>query len=314
MNSADFVVNSIIHIADTLRNISLDAESISGAVDLLCSTDLPVVCSGVGKSGFIAAKLVATLNSFGICAVFLNPTDALHGDLGCVADGSVVVLFSNSGTTSELRSLLPALQLRDCKIISVVSDGKAPLAEAATHAITYGKLTEIDELGLAPTTSTVIQLALADAIAAATSRERNFTRHSFYRNHPAGALGKRLMKVEALMRQNDNLPLVAGHSPLTEVFATISAKRIGCTCVVDADGRLIGIITDGDIRRGIEQKIDIYNSFAADLMQKSPRTAKIGEYVEQLMKKDDFLGRHFIVPVVDDDHILRGVLVSIDLI
>lgn len=303
-----------MHFAKTLESISLDDAELSGALEKLVSTELPVVCSGVGKSGFIAAKLVATLNSLGIRANFLNPTDALHGDLGMVADGSVVVLLSNSGTTAELCNLIPSLQARGCSLIAVVSNENNALARAATYVLNYGAVTEADELGLAPTTSTVVQLALVDSIAVATSRARKFKRDDFFRNHPSGALGKRMMKARALMRQGENLPIVLADSPLEEALAMISAKRIGCTCVVDDAGRLVGLITDGDIRRALKSKIDIYSSKAADVMHGQAQTARLDEYVEDLMKADEYFGRHFTVPVLNDQQILCGILVSIDLI
>lgn len=309
-----FVREGLVHFADTLRAINLDERALSGALDLLIATRLPVVCSGVGKSGFIAAKLVATLNSLGVKALYLNPTDALHGDLGVVADESVVILISNSGSTVELRNLAPALTLRNCKIISIVSNRHSPLAKAATCVLDYGKITEVDEHALAPTTSTVVQLALADILAATVSRARGLKPNDFYRNHPAGALGKRLMRVDALMRTGEGLPTVRNDSPLTEVLSVIGAKHIGCTCVVDENECLLGLITDGDIRRGLERRIDVYAGVAADIMQREPRTARLGEFIEHLMQENDYLGRHFTIPVVNDSDRLQGIIVSIDLI
>lgn len=314
MSSAKSIQNSLAHFAETLASIPLDEKELSGTIKKLAATQLPVICSGVGKSGFIAAKLAATLNSLDIQATFLNPTDALHGDLGIVADGSIVILISNSGTTLELRNLAPSLQDRNCQVISIVSDEQSPLAKSANHVLNYGKVSEVDEFGLAPTTSTVVQLAIVDALAAEASRARNFQKNDFFRNHPSGALGKRMMKVEALMRQGESLPVVVADSPLEETLATISAKRMGCACVVDEAGRLVGLITDGDIRHALENRIDIYSSKAADVMQAQPQTARLGEYVEDLMQADEYLGRHFTVPILDSQHVLCGVLVSIDLI
>lgn len=310
----DFVRNGLAHFARTLEGITLDETELSGALRLLIDTAHPVVCSGVGKSGFIAAKLVATLNSLGVRATYLNPTDALHGDMGFVADGSIVILISNSGTTAELKNLVPSLQARACKIISIVSNPDSALARSATHTIAYGAVQEADEHGLAPTTSTVVQLALSDILAAAVSRARAFHPNDFYRNHPAGALGKRLMKVEALMRTGEQLPVVSPDTPLLQVLASITRKHIGCTCVTDPEGRLCGLVTDGDIRRALERRVDVHSGRATDVMSPNPQIAQMGEMVEKLMQKNDFLGRHFTVPVVDDAHILRGVLVSIDLI
>lgn len=314
LESAEFFREGLAHFSSTLSNISLDETALRGALHALTSTELPVICSGVGKSGFIAAKLVATFNSLGVRAAYLNPTDALHGDLGVVADRSIVILISNSGNTIELRNLVPSLNARECQIISLVSSSSSFLAKAATYVLDYGAVTEVDEYSLAPTTSTVVQLAMADILAAAVSRARGFEPSDFYRNHPAGALGKRLMKVETLMRKGDAVPRVAADSTLIEVLGVITAKHVGCTCVTNEEGRLVGFITDGDIRRELENRIDIYASTAASIMQIKPKTARLGDYVEKMMKKHDYLGRHFTVPVVDDNEVLQGLLVSIDLI
>ena len=314
VNAASFVRKGLALFGNSLARIDLDETALQGALDLMTSTELPVVCSGVGKSGFIAAKLVATLNSLGVRAAYLNPTDALHGDLGAVADKSVVILISNSGRTTELRNLIPSLQSRECKIISLVSSGSSPLAKVATHVLSYGAVDEVDEHGLAPTTSTVVQLAMADALAAAVSRARRFKPNDFYRNHPAGALGKRLMKVDALMRRGDHVPKVTAESTMIETLGAITAKHVGCTCVIDAGGRLVGLITDGDIRRELEKRVDIYATTASEIMQTQPQTAQLGDYVEQMLKKHEYLDRHFTVPVIDTDRTLYGLLVSIDLI
>jgi arabinose-5-phosphate isomerase len=314
VDPAVFVRKGMSHFAKTLEAISLDETEIIGVTETVLRTELPVLCSGVGKSGFIAAKLAATFNSLGVRASFLNPTDALHGDLGIVETGSVVILISNSGSTSELCNLLPSLHDRSCQIIAIVSNGTSRLAKGATHVLDYGAVIEADEHGLAPTTSTVVQLALADALAAAISRARNFTQGDFFRNHPAGALGKRLMRVDALMRVGEQLPTVPVDSPLTDVLATISAKLVGSACVVDEAGRLVGLITDGDVRRALENRIDLYSHTALDIMKREPQTARLGDFVEDLVKSDDLLGRHFTVPVLDDDQMLCGILVSIDLI
>lgn len=314
MKLGELVRDGISHFAETLRKIEIEEAALEGALTLLASTQLPVICTGVGKSGLIAAKFVATLNSLGLRATFLNPTDALHGDLGFVVDESPVVMFSNSGATLELRNLLPALQARNCRIISIVSNGNSPLAKVAAHVLNYGAIEEIDEHRLAPTTSTVVQLAIAETLAATVSRARGFQQSDFHRNHPAGALGKRLMSVEALMRQGSDLPRVRSESPLVDVLATISAKRIGCTCVVDDAGKLAGLITDGDIRHALEKRIDVYGSVAGDIMRVDPQVARPGMRIEDLLEDSKYLARHFTIPIVDEAHMLLGIVVSIDLI
>ncbi|MEX0372788.1 KpsF/GutQ family sugar-phosphate isomerase [Spiribacter roseus] len=311
---SSFVQQALLAFSETVRDIKLDENELNGALKLLLATRLPVVCSGVGKSGFIAAKFAATLNSLGIQAIYLNPTDALHGDLGIVASECVVIVISNSGSTDELRALVPWLVARRCEIICITSRRKSPLANVATVCLDYGPVNEIDEYELAPTTSTVVQLALSDALAAAASRARGLKEKDFLQNHPAGTLGKRLMQVDHLMRTGVRLPKVKNTSPVTEVLAVISEKLIGCTCVVDDHDRLLGLITDGDIRRALEGHVDIYRNRSESIMQCQPRTARLGTMVKDLIQEDDYFGRHFTIPVVDADRRLHGVIVSIDLI
>lgn len=300
--------------SDTLSRIHIDRLQLAASLRWIVESRDPIVCTGVGKSGFIGAKMAASLNSLGIRAVYLNPTDALHGDLGIVASGSVVLLISNSGNTSELLRLIPALRARSCRMIAVVGDSESRLAKSCNVVLAYGATTEVDEHGLAPTTSTVVQLAIADALASAASRLKGYRETDFHSNHPAGSLGKRLMKVEDLMRYGNRLPIVDESSKITDALIAMTSKGIGCVCIIDSKGRLEGLLTDGDIRRAIVQRIDLYSSFVGNLMQRSPQVALIGDRVENLLHQDGFLGRHFTIPVLDPDRHLKGVLVSIDLI
>jgi arabinose-5-phosphate isomerase len=311
---SNYLRGSLTRLADTLRDIELDEHALKGAIDLMLGTSIPIVCSGVGKSGFIAAKLVATLNSLSVRAVYLNPTDALHGDLGLVDDGSVVILISNSGSTAELCNLVPFLIARDCQMIAIVSNSSNLLAQSASYVIDYGEIKEIDEHELAPTTSTVVQLAVADILAVTVSRMRGLVPSQFHRNHPAGALGKRLMRVDDLMRKGERIPTVRSDCPLSEVLRVMGEKQIGAACVVDERAQFLGLITDGDIRRGLQQHIDFYAAVAAELMQFKPRTARLGDTIAKLMQRDDYLGRHFVIPVLNELEHLEGVIVSIDLI
>jgi arabinose-5-phosphate isomerase len=311
---AELVFGALELFSQTLGEVRLDPLQLDAALRLIVESGEPIVCTGVGKSGFIMAKMVASLNSLGIRAVYLNPTDALHGDLGVVTASSVVLLMSNSGTTAELVKLVPALRARGCHLIAVVGNRESALARASEVILAYGSVREVDEHGLAPTTSTVVQLAIADAVASAASRLRGFATNDFFANHPAGALGKRFLPVESMMRSGDRLPVVPRASPVTEALTTMTSKSIGCVCIVDDEGRLVGVLTDGDVRRAISRRIDLYEASVDDLMQKEPQVAMIGDRIDALVQDGNFLGRHFIVPVIDGAQVLRGVLVSIDLL
>ena len=223
MNLSQFVRNNSTFRESTLSRIDLDEVQLHGALNLIRFSVLPVVCSGVGKSGFIAAKMVATLNSL-VKAVYLNPTDALHGDLGVVEDKSVVVLISNSGTTAELIKLLPSLQARKCQIISLVSNNESPLAEGSKHVIAYGAIREVDEHGLAPTTSTVVQLALVDALAAAVSRSRHFAKTDFFPKPSSWGARKTVNESRNIDACWGPFYRVKSDSALTDVLSVISAK------------------------------------------------------------------------------------------
>lgn len=314
LDDAAYFRSSLQYIANTLQDLELDDKTLRDVIETIATTKVPLICSGVGKSGFIASKLVATLNSFAIPAVFLNPTDALHGDLGIVTNEAVAIVISNSGSTTELINLLPALQARSCRIVSIVSRAESPLGRAAQFCLAYGEVTEVDAYNLAPTTSTVVQMAIVDVLAASVSFRNGLNPRAFYRNHPAGKLGKRLMPVESLMRTEDRMPVVAPEDPVLAVLHVITSKFIGCACVADSTGQLLGIVTDGDLRRALEKDIDIKASLASDIMTRSPKVARIGDRIEMLLQSDDFLGRHFTLPVLDEAGILQGVLVSIDLI
>lgn len=301
-------------MSGAIAEVNPDPVALARSVEALATARDPVICTGVGKSGFIMAKMTATLNSLGIRAVYLNPTDALHGDLGIVVPGSVVVVMSNGGNTDELRRLIPTLKSRHCTVIAIVGRADSAIGREASIVVDYGKVTEIDANGLAPTTSTVVQLAVVDALAASASRRRGFTADDFYANHPAGLLGKRFMPVEALMRGRDRVPSVTADCPLTEVMTAMTTHRIGCAAVVNDDGILVGLVTDGDIRRAIVQRVDLYASCAHDIIQFNPQVAIEGDLLQSLVEADGFFGKHFTVPVLDADRRFIGILVSIDLI
>ena len=301
-------------IAGAIAALRPDPLALERAVRALATAAEPVICTGVGKSGFIMAKMAATLNSLGIRAVHLNPTDALHGDLGVVAPGAVVVVLSNSGGTNELLQLLPTLKARRCLVIAILGRADSMLGREADVALDYGTVAEIDANGLAPTASTVVQLALADALAAAASRHRGFTPEDFHANHPAGLLGRLFLRVEAVMRPRARVPAVPAGAAMTTAMAEMTTHGLGCAAVVDDGDRLLGLLTDGDIRRAIARRVDLYAARVGDLMQPDPVVVRPDERLQRLLQPDGALGRHPILPVLDAEGRLQGMLVSTDLV
>ncbi len=210
-----------------------------------------VVVSGMGKAGLIGQKISATLASTGTPSLFLHPAEALHGDLGRMRPEDLLLALSKSGSTREVVQMVPAVKALGAEVIAICADAESPLAKAADLAVLLGEAPEACPLGLAPTVSTTAMLAIGDALAMAVLEQRDFTREEFARFHPAGSLGKSLMRIGEIMRVGDELPLIRGGSLLNDALAvmTSTAGRPGAALVVDGDGRLLGIFTDGDLRR-----------------------------------------------------------------
>ena len=232
----------------------LAPEEVERAVSLLAACRGKVVTVGVGKSGHIAQKAAATLTSTGTPAVFLHPSDALHGGMGLVAAGDVCVFVSNSGETAELLELLTYMQHRGAPVLAVVGNTASALARRAEAVLDASVEQEACPLNLAPTTSTTVALAVCDALAMALMSVKRLTPEDFALNHPGGRLGKRLtLKVADLMRGGDENPTVGANASLLEVVQAISRGGLGAVCVVGEGGRLAGIVTDGDLRRALQR-------------------------------------------------------------
>jgi arabinose-5-phosphate isomerase len=208
---------------------------------------------GMGKSGLIARKIAATLCSTGTPACFLHPAEALHGDMGVVAAGDVVVALSASGETDEVLALMPALARLGCSLISLCGDGSSTLAQASSVWLDASVAAEAGELNLAPTASTTVMLALGDALALEVSRSRGFAAQDFAELHAGGRLGRRLARVSEMMHTGDALPLVATDTPMAQVIHEMSHKKLGMTTVLGAGNALLGMISDGDLRRLLER-------------------------------------------------------------
>jgi arabinose-5-phosphate isomerase len=257
--------------AAALRSLaaSLD-ERFQRAVDVLAATSGRVVVSGIGKSGHVARKIAATLASTGTAALFVHPAEASHGDLGMIVSGDAVLALSNSGETSELADLVAHTRRFGLPLVGVTARPGSALARQADVALLLPGAPEACPMGLAPTTSTTMQIALGDALAVALLRRRGFTATDFRRIHPGGRLGARLRRVRDLMHSGSEMPLAGPETPMGAALVLMTEKRFGCLGVIDTEGRLVGIVTDGDLRRAMGP--DLVSRRAGEVMTAAPRT------------------------------------------
>jgi arabinose-5-phosphate isomerase len=247
-------------------------ESFDRALDLLHHCTGHVIVTGMGKSGIIAAKVAATLRSTGTASNFLHPAEALHGDLGVVQASDVVVALSYSGETEELVRLLEAIRRIGARLIALTGSPKSTLGQASDVTLSCHVAEEACPMNLAPSASTTAMLALGDALALALSQRKGFREEQFANLHPGGRLGKRLMRVESLMCSGEAIPKVTAETKMPDVIHEMSSKRLGMTCVVDRQGRLSGIVTDGDLRRHMTPGSNLLDKRAADVMTATPVT------------------------------------------
>jgi arabinose-5-phosphate isomerase len=244
-------------------------------VEIILSAKGKVVVTGMGKSGIICKKIASTLSSTGTPAFFLHPSEGVHGDIGMLMKNDVVIAVSNSGKTDELVRILPIIKRMGVKMIAMTGDTGSTLARAADVTLDVGVREEACPLGLAPTASTTACLAVGDAIAVALLERRGFREDDFASLHPAGSLGRRLIKVADLMHTGESVPLVCESASMGEAIKEMTAKRLGITGIVDGEGALIGAVTDGDLRRALEGGGDILARMAVDVMSRGPKL--IGE-------------------------------------
>ena len=243
------------------------------AVDLLHACKGKVVVTGVGKSGLICRKIAATLSSTGTPSFFLHAGDANHGDMGMIMKGDVVLAVSNSGETDEILKFTPVVKRLGVKLIVMTGNDTSTLSRAADVVLDGGVKEEACPLGLSPTASTTVALALGDALAVVLLEKKGFKEEDFALRHPGGTLGRKLLlRVEDVMHRDAELPLVHEEMAMKETLLEITSKRLVVTGVVDGKGELVGVITDGDLRRGLENKGDIFRFKAKELMTRYPKT------------------------------------------
>ncbi|MFZ5448951.1 MAG: KpsF/GutQ family sugar-phosphate isomerase [Thermodesulfobacteriota bacterium] len=271
------------------------------AVELLLSHKGKVVVSGIGKSGHIAQKIAATLASTGTPAVFLHAAEAVHGDLGIYTPGDPSILISKSGSTAELLRLIPILRHFRSPLIALVGNLNSPMAKQADVVLDARVEREADPLNLAPTCSTTVALALGDALAVALMQARQFTDKDFALYHPAGQLGRNLwLKVADVMHQDESVAWVKAETPLRQVIIAMTQRPLGAACVVDEDMQLLGIFTDGDLRRVLLTYDDIRGLRAADCMTRQPITISPQASLKEATRlMEDRPSQISVLPVVD---------------
>lgn len=314
------------NLLDLAREVlTIEAEGLAGlipkldqgflqAVDLIFRSKGRVIVTGVGKSGLVGRKLVATFNSTGTPALFLHPVEAMHGDLGMVSRQDVILALSNSGETNELTILLPSLERLQAPVIAFTGRPKSTLARHSRVVIDTGVPREACPLGLAPTASTTAMLAMGDALAVALLTRRGFKAGDFRRVHPGGSLGARLtLAIAEVMLTGDRIPFAQPEQPLSQAIAEMDEKKLGAALVVDRKKILTGIITDGDLRRALKQGGEILTKKVRDLMTPRPRSIGPGALASQAL---ELMEHHAItvLPVVDENRKVVGIVHLHDLL
>lgn len=289
-------------------------ESFARAVEWIYASTGRVIVTGVGKSGIVGRKIVATLSSTGTPALFLHPVEAMHGDLGMVRSEDIVLALSNSGETDEINFILPSLRAIGTKIVAFTGNLQSTLARHSDLAIFTGVPREACPFGLAPTASSTAMLAMGDALAVALIKKRDFTVGDFRRYHPGGQLGQRLQThVMEVMRRGDDIPMVPADCPLPQAIRVMSQKGLGAVLVVDERRKLMGILTDGDLRRALERHTSLVDLQVRQVMSPNPKAVepdrKVGEAIE-IMEK------HLVtvLPVLDASRGIVGILHLHDLL
>ena len=300
----DMEIDALVRLRDRL------GESFAKAAELILTSAGKVVVSGVGKSGMAARKIAATLSSTGTPAVFLHAGEALHGDLGMVCPQDVLILISHSGESDEIVRLLPSIESIGPTVIAFTGAPESRIAKAAALVLDCGVEREADPLNLAPTASAIAAQALGDALAIVVAGRKQLTPERFALSHPGGSLGRRLtVKADHLMHGGKDQPLAQPETPMREVVVEMTSKALGAVNIVDAEGKLVGIITDGDLRRALQRHENILALHAGDVMTKSPIRVALGTMaIDALHVMEDRPSQIMVLPVVDGEGKAVGLL------
>jgi arabinose-5-phosphate isomerase len=296
----------------------LDVDQAYRLLETLVECSGSIFFTGVGKSGLIAKKIAVTLVSTGTKALYISPVDAVHGDLGMLSDQDVFVFISKSGESDELLSLVPAIRNKGAKMVGIVCNEKSRLANACHQTITLPLLSELCPFDLAPTNSTTVQLMFGDLLAVALMNKKNFTKEAFIQNHPAGRIGKRLtMKVKDLMVSGSGIPLSSPEDKLVNTLVELSNKKCGCVLIVDSNKRLLGIFTDGDLRRALQTNGGkVVDTPMGELMTSNPRWIDSDVLAWDAMKRmeADPLRPITVLPVIAANHTVVGIIKLHDIV
>ena len=302
--------------ASAIRGLEVEIHkpSFIQACQLMLDCTGRVVVTGMGKSGHIAGKIAATLASTGTPAFFVHPGEASHGDLGMITASDVVLALSNSGETGEIVTILPIIKRLNVPLVAMTGNPDSTLSRAATANINVSVEKEACPLGLAPTASTTAALAMGDALAVALLESRGFTEEDFARSHPGGTLGRRLLLlIDDLMHTGDRSPQVTADTLLSDALVEMTRKGLGMTAVVDAGNKLLGVFTDGDLRRAIDQRLDVHSAVVGDVMTVDCKTIHPGMLAAEALKIMDDT-RINALPVINDRGELVGALNMHDLL
>lgn len=295
-------VKEVLKVESTAINTLIEhiGDEITEAIELILKCNQRVIVTGIGKSGIIGKKIVATLASTGTPAFFLHPAEGLHGDLGMVTRNDVIIAISNSGESEEVLKIIPSIKRIGAKMIAIVGNKNSTIAEKSNVVLSIGKVEEACPLGLAPTTSTTVTLALGDAIAVTLLKARKFTPENFALFHPGGSLGRQLLLTVEDIAQESNNPTALLDNEIKEVLFNMTASGLGAISIIDNSNKLIGILTDGDIRRALTSGADIFKKQVIDLYNPNPTSVKKDMLAAEALKiMED--KRINVLPVVDEN-------------
>lgn len=306
----DIEINELENVKESLN------ESLVEVIHAVNDCKGKVVLCGMGKPGHIAHKISATMSSLGIHSYVLHPGEAMHGDLGTLSKDDIIIFISNSGETMELCTILPNIKMMEIPIVAITSNPKSTLAEYADYKIILPEMKEACTLDLAPTSSTTAALVLGDAIAVVVSEMRSFKKENFALFHPAGSLGRKLTtRVDDIMAKDQDAPKVLIHSKIPDAIVELCRTGLGAVVIVDEEDYMKGLITDGDLKRYLQKKVDVYNLQVDDVMTKTPVYTYANKLAVDALKLMENRERQLsVLPVLDNENKVVGLVRNHDII